>query len=208
MARNARKERPRADRSAKRAARDNPTLLDAIRAGADIPTPERASKTPFKIEAEQTEDGRDTGVRRVRFTVTCPLDAYLHRDQINWRQHDAGAWLSRLYRRAVSSPIVAPRYAERVQTAFFARDVVRDGMTDLRLALVRSGLASTSLPDDALSAGPDATEDMRTHLTAQGRSVIRVCCYEDWAGGTRNLDKLRSGLDLLADYLRIGTRSR
>lgn len=64
---------------------------------------------------------------------------------------------------------------------------------------VREG-ATLNLPGIARnSAGARAP----VWLTPGGTIVLSVCGMEEWAGGTRKLDKLHESLDALADVLRI-----
>jgi hypothetical protein len=157
-------------------------------------TPERAAKGAFSYEAVRDDEGRDTGARRVRFEDACPLDAYLRRGKIDWRQHDAGAWLARAYSRAVRSGPVGSSFKERVQGGGGAgNDPFVGSLHELRRNMLRAGLAFEQ--DDGTVA-----------LNTPGRIAMAVCCHEEWAGGSRNLDRLKDALDRLADALKIGTK--
>jgi hypothetical protein len=158
-------------------------------------TPERAAKDAFTYEAVKDDEGRDTGARRVRFEDACPLDAYLRRNLIDWRQHDAGSWLARTHRRAVRSGPVGSAFQERVQGGSTGNNPFVGSLHEMRRNMLAAGLAFEA-DDGAIS------------LTVPGRIAVMVCCYEEWAGGTRNLDRLRDALDRLADALKIGTKRR
>jgi hypothetical protein len=157
-------------------------------------TPERAAKGAFGFEAVETDEGRDTGERRVRFQDASPLDAYLRRKMIDWRQHDAGSWFSRAYRRTVRSGPVASSFSERIQCSLSVEGPYHGSSAEIQRAFLRASLAYTDPLDGSF------------RLNVPGRVVVSVCGFEEWAGGTRNLGRLRDALDRLADALLIGKR--
>lgn len=169
----------------------------------DGPTPERLGQSKGREEAVTDEEGRDTGARRVRFNDDSPLDAYYRREQVDWRQHDAGSWMDREFRRSFRSGPALSSLEERVQTSTGPRDPLGAGAFDFKRALVRSGLAKITNAGRALQTG-ETEPTMR--MTKKGQVALAVCCHGEWAGGTRKLDQLRAALDDLADYLKIGTR--
>ena len=183
---------------------DNPTspahaLLTA--------TPEHLRHAAHTVEVR---DRMSTGTPLsygVKVEDTCPLAAYLRRGKLTWRQHEAGAAVARAWQRAVIPRRMTARWEERVSGNGADTSPAVTGAHGLWRLLERAGLASPvregatlNLPGTARgSAG--ARAPMR--LTPGGTIVLSVCGMEEWAGGTRNLDKLRESLDALADVLRI-----
>ncbi|MCG5239882.1 hypothetical protein [Azospirillum doebereinerae] len=178
-------------------------------------TPERLRHSPHAVETrERKEDGAPPTLG-LRILDACPLDAYLRRGMIDERQHDAGAWLARCFKRAVHQPSMIAVYGERLGGGG-GSDPMMDGRNALWRVLLATGLAVTdgkaastkstpgtaAAPSDALPpAGRSAVL-----LAPMGRVALSVCGMEEWAGGTRNMGKLRTALDTLAEHLASGRR--
>jgi len=167
-------------------------------------TPERLGHSAHVVEARDATDGGAPPSLGVRVLDACPLDAYRRRGVLDSRQHDAGAWLARCFRKAVHQPSMTTCYGERLGGGGGA-DPMLDGRNTLWRVLLASGLATKAAKGTAAGGG-DALRDSGAGmaLTPTGVVAINVCGMEEWAGGTRNLAKLRAALDALADHLRIG----
>lgn len=182
---------------------DSPATAEQVLRTA---TPERLEKSPYRIETRSSGDGGQPCLG-VRVLDACPLDAYLRRGALDQRQHDAGTWLARCFRRAVHQPSMVTHYGERLGGGG-GSDPMMDGRKTLWRVLVTTGLAVTG---DAQKSGKTLAGlegggvggRSPLLLTPMGQVALSVCGLEEWAGGTRNLGKLRSALDRLAAHLRI-----
>lgn len=182
---------------------DTPAAVDPVLCAA---TPERLEKSPYRIETRTGGDGKQPCLG-IRVLDACPLDAYLRRGVLEQRQHDAGAWLARCFRRAVHQPSMVTHYGERLGGGG-GSDPMMDGRKTLWRVLLTTGLATTGdgrKPGKAPACleGGAAGGRSSVILTPTGQVALSVCGLEEWAGGTRNLGKLRTALDRLADHLRI-----
>lgn len=158
-------------------------------------------------------DDRGRVVQGARATATCPLDAYLLRGQIDWRQHDAGSTLHRLYRAAIASPPLVSRYKARVDGGGGANYAPTGPSRHVLRVLLEAGLAErkrsvTPLLIEGRSGQHQEPLEAGITLNGKGHIVMAVCALEEWAGGTRRLDKLREGLSALAYAMRIGERRK
>lgn len=181
---------------------------------AELPTEERAGQGDFVIEAVTDEDDRpvSNGAKRVRFVDVHPLDAYLRRGVIDWRQHDAGQWLARTYARAVTVRSGVASFNERVQSSLLPGTPVVDAMVELDRAFIAAGLATYAenpSPMRVKMRSGEVCEEVQTRLifTREASVAIAVCAYGEWAGDKRPIDRLCRALDALADTLRIGPRA-
>ncbi|CAO3431241.1 hypothetical protein [Azospirillum doebereinerae] len=179
-------------------------------------TPERLRHSPHTVESRDREDDGPPPTLGLRILDSCPLDAYLRRGMIDERQHDAGAWLARCFKRAVHQPSMIAIYGERLGGGG-GSDPMMDGRNALWRVILAAGLAvtastatsikatagaATARIDATLPAGRSAVL-----LTPAGRVALSVCGMEEWAGGTRNMGKLRAALDILAEHLASGRRA-
>lgn len=169
-------------------------------------TPERLKKSTYRIETRTSGDGKQPCLG-IRVLDACPLDAYLRRGALDRRQHEAGTWLARCFRRAVHQPSMVTHYGERLGGGG-GSDPMMDGRKALWRVLLATGLAMTGdgqkfgkMP--ACLEGGAVGGRSSVILTPPGQVALSVCGLEEWAGGTRNLGKLRTALDRLADHLRI-----
>lgn len=182
---------------------DTPAAVDPVLC---VATPERLEKSSYRIETRTGGDGTQPCLG-IRVLDACPLDAYLRRGALDQRQHDAGAWLARCFRRAVHQPSMVTHYGERLGGGG-GSDPMMDGRKTLWRVLLTTGLATTGdgrKPGKASACLEGGTVGGRSSviLTPTGQVALSVCGMEEWAGGTRNLGKLRTALDRLADHLRI-----
>lgn len=171
-------------------------------------TPERLRQSAHLVEVRDRSDNGAPLSLGVRVLDACPLDAYLRRGMLDPRQHDAGQWLARCFRRAVHQPSMVANYGERLGGGG-GSDPMLDGRNTLWRVLLVTGLAEPGSAAAPLKTHSRIYETLpgtraRVVLTPAGHVALSVCGLEEWAGGTRNLAKLRTALDTLADHLRIG----
>lgn len=180
---------------------DAPTTTAQAMATA---TPERLRRAAHVVEVRDAADNGTPPSLGVRVLDACPLDAYRRRGVLDARQHDAGTWLARCFRKAVHQPSMTTCYGERLGGGGGA-DPMLDGRNTLWRVLRASGLARG--PDTGAADAAPGKARASVVLTPMGEVAINVCGMEEWAGGTRNLAKLRAALDALADHLRIGRQA-
>jgi len=205
------------------------TVAPTFTLGADQPvtagqarrtaTPERLRHSPHSVEVRDPDRDGAPPALGLRILDACPLDAYLRRGMIDGRQHDAGSWLARCFKRAVHQPSMIAVYGERLGGGG-GSDPMMDGRNALWRVLLATGLAVAGGGAAAVKTGAGAragrtgtpldavpsTGRSAVLLAPMGRVALSVCGMEEWAGGTRNMGKLRAALDALADHLANGRR--
>lgn len=172
--------------------------------------PERLGKAAHVVEVRDRLDNGAPSSLGVRVLDACPLDAYLRRGLLEQRQHDAGLWLARCFRRAVHQPSMVANYGERLGGGG-GSDPMVDGRNALWRVLLATGLAEEGAAAATIKTHSRVYDVLpgaraRVVLTPPGHVALSVCGLEEWAGGTRNLARLRTALDKVADLLRIGAR--
>ncbi|MBP2227552.1 hypothetical protein J2847_000832 [Azospirillum agricola] len=192
----------------KDAANPRAAIPTAVEEALQTTTPERLRRSLHVVEVRDGEGRGRQPPLGVRMLDATPLDAYRRRGVVDERQHEAGMWLARCFRRAVLQPSMIAVYGERMGGGGGA-DPMLDGRNILWNFLLASGLAVRGGGAEAAKADARVREALpgaRSPLvvTPLGHVALSVCGLEEWAGGTRNLNKLRSALDKVADHLRIG----
>lgn len=179
--------------------REGAELQESATALAEIPD-QRVTHGDLDLEPVTDDDGEPEGGKRARVRDAVPLDAYLQREKLDERQWQAGKYLEKAYRKAVTGANVTMSYEERIPSGQTPKAPVKDSYSDFTQVLVKAGLA-TSARD---SLGDPLVRGYT--LTPPCRIAIKVCGDGDWAGGTRNLLRLSQALTDLADYLRVESR--
>lgn len=184
--------------------------LVALNFMSDTPTPQRIGHGLVREDVLDPVDARGKSTISVfRDRRTVPLDSYLDRGVVTDRQHRAGQSLAASWRRAVGAGrVAAMRWgSERVDGGGYTAPPP-PGAADLWKLLVASDLADQGVPDEpcTITQLPDGRlAAMRgpVRLNAIGLVTVAVVCFDEWAGGTRRLAKLREGLDRLVAAMRL-----
>ncbi|OCC05130.1 hypothetical protein BA190_09445 [Labrys sp. WJW] len=140
------------------------------------------------------------GVNLLEPTV---LDSYARRRMITSREYEAGILLAKVFRRAIHLPSVTASYGE-AKGGGGGLDTGVDARKQLWSLLLATGLAmplQTEVPFQVERQEGYAREPVLgpVGLTPLGSLVLSVCGYDDRAGGTRRIKRLRQGLNRLAD---------
>jgi hypothetical protein len=145
----------------------------------------------------------DAGVFATKVRIECVLDRYHQRAQIVDRQFHAGLRFHGIWRAAALPASVCGGYGENRGRGGGATGN-SDARSHLRAILIGADLAvpfERDLPIITTMTGERfAPIALPLRLHSTGRVIVDVCGLGTWAGGTRRLDDLREGLDLLADY--------
>jgi hypothetical protein len=174
----------------------------AMPVAIDTGTPERAQHGGVVIEGQDGTALDDDGRRviRARIEAECVVDRYHARMLLTDAQHDAGLRFRRLWRAAALPVAVVASYGD-TRGGGGRVDSGTDARAALRSAVLDSGLGRES------AAEPLRVLQVETrpyHLEPAGQVVVAVCGLDEWAGGSRRLELLRTGLAALAHYWRIG----
>jgi len=183
----------------------SPKPAKAVGSLFDYGTPHRIRKG----DAVVRPDIDPNGAKIVRAVVTepTPLDRYHHRGQLSDRQFEAGQHLAELFHRAITLPRVTATFSPTGGGSGVGHvvDTNVDARRKLWSLLVASGLGHYI--DDGTVFEVQRRSGRRSldirgpvGLNELGHLVVAVVGFEDWAGGTRRLDKLRAGLDAMADH--------
>jgi hypothetical protein len=153
------------------------------------------------------EETMAAGVTRARALVECVVDRYHHRCQITDRQLAAGLRFRSLWRGASLPASVTGSYGER-RGGGSGIDGNTDARHALQSAIVGSGIGQHFGEDAPILVATLSGERyeplcLPVRLRLTGHVVVSVCGLDEWAGGTRRLDKLREGLSDLANYWRM-----
>ena len=176
----------------------------------DTGTPERSKQQggiviePLRLSSTR-EKAKAVLARAICESV---LDRYYLRECIDDRQYEAGRRFATLYRRAaICTPATTSSYGER-RGGGSGGDLGIDARKRMRRLLLECSLAVkvTAEPIYRTSDGMwmSPTSDAGMKLTPAGGTLVDVCAFEKWAGGTRAIKRLQNALTALADHWRIG----
>lgn len=181
--------------------RRKPTTADVQQ--SDYGSPLRVQKAPHAIVPRELSSGGIVLTHGIQILEPTALDAYLRRRFITQRQYDAGVMLAKVFNRAIHLPSVSASYGE-VRGGGGGPDTGIDARKILWRILLNAGLALRLQTEQAFVIERRGSLERETMigpvgLTQLGHITVSVCGYNDRAGGTRQIEKLRTGLDQLAD---------
>ncbi len=171
---------------------------------SDFGSPQRLERAAHRIVPRDVTAGGMTLTIGTQILEPTVLDAYARRRMISGREFEAGDLLGRMFRRAIRVARVTQSWGEKTSEGI-RRDPAEDVENRRRLwgSLVAAGLAVAG-SDGAIQVACRrgvVVEEARApiRLTDLGNIVISVCGYDERAGGTRCIKRLRKALAMLAD---------